>query len=75
MILGPGSSVQTLWRNMQIQRGVCNLLSRDHDHFVEEVHEFITAEVKVILCWGMLLFRKLCDSIKKKCWIVLLLHN
>jgi hypothetical protein len=32
------------------------LLSNDHDLFLKEVHEFITAEVKAILSWGMLLF-------------------
>jgi hypothetical protein len=31
------------------------LLSIDHDLFLKEVHEFITAEVKAILSWGMLL--------------------
>uniref|UniRef100_A0A8C7NEH0 DNA helicase n=1 Tax=Oncorhynchus mykiss TaxID=8022 RepID=A0A8C7NEH0_ONCMY len=48
LILDPGSSVQTTehWRNMQIQRGVHNLISNDHDLFMEEVHEFITAEVE-----------------------------
>ena len=35
---------------------VRNLLSNDHDLFLKEVHEFITAEVKVILSWVMLLF-------------------
>uniref|UniRef100_A0A8C7IKV9 DNA helicase n=1 Tax=Oncorhynchus kisutch TaxID=8019 RepID=A0A8C7IKV9_ONCKI len=48
LILDPGSSVQTTehWRNMPIQRGVHNLISNDHDLFMEEVHEFITAEVE-----------------------------
>uniref|UniRef100_A0A8C8MNX9 DNA helicase n=1 Tax=Oncorhynchus tshawytscha TaxID=74940 RepID=A0A8C8MNX9_ONCTS len=48
LILDPGSSVQTTehWRNMLIQRGVHNLISNDHDLFMEEVHEFITAEVE-----------------------------
>uniref|UniRef100_A0A674AJ74 DNA helicase n=1 Tax=Salmo trutta TaxID=8032 RepID=A0A674AJ74_SALTR len=43
-----GSSVQTTehWRNMQIQRGVHDFLSNDHDLFMKEVHEFITAEVE-----------------------------
>ena len=35
---------------------VCNLLSNDHDLFLKEVHECITAKVKAILSWGMLLF-------------------
>ena len=33
-----------------------NILSNDHDLFIKEVQEFITAEVKAILSWGMLLF-------------------
>jgi hypothetical protein len=45
-----------VWRNTHIQRGVCHLFSKDNDLFVKEVHGFVTAEVKAILSWGMMLF-------------------
>ena len=51
-----------LWRNSQIQR-VRNLLSKDHDLFIKEVHEFITAEVNI------------CDSFQNTFGIVLILLN
>ena len=48
--------------------GICrfkesNLLSNNHDLFFN-VHECITAEVKAIFTWGVLLFSYLFDSIK-----------
>jgi hypothetical protein len=54
LILDPGSSVQTTehWRNMPTQRGVNNLISNDHDLFMNSS----LLKLKAILSWGMMLF-------------------